>query len=127
MPLRALQPPQLPDFRRLAGDVIAQLLPVDRQEGCLTPALLLSASLRRCGLDRDLDVACDELLVLRKGLLATSPLDGAHEPVPLVVGDRSQALLNLTSYIDDLLDRIARAGERRREDVLAAALEWLDG
>jgi hypothetical protein len=128
MSLRALQPSEAPDFRRAAGDVIAQLLPADRRDGSLTPALLLSASLRRCGLDHDLDLACEELLVLRSGLLAASPaVDAAHEPVPLVVGDRRLALLNLTAYLDDLLERAARADARGREEVLATALDRLDG
>lgn len=128
MSLSAVQPSEAPDFRRAAGAVIAQLIPADRREGSLTPALLLSASLRRCGLDRDLDLACEELLDLRKGLLAASPaLDAAHEPVPLVVGDRRHALASLTTYLDDLLERAARVGARGREEVLSAALEWLDG
>jgi hypothetical protein len=120
------RPEEGPDFRRDVGDVIARLASADRAEGCLTPALLLSASLRRCGLDRDLEEACDELLVLRRALLQTAPLDAAHEPVPLVVGDRRQALLTLATYLDDLLDRAARAGGCRREEVVEAAVDWLE-
>ena len=117
---------EVPDFRREVGDVIARLATGDRAEGCLTPALLLSASLRRCGLHGDLHEACDELLVLRRALLQTAPLDAAHEPVPLVVGDRRQALLTLAAYLDDLLERAVRAGGRGREEVVAAAIAWLE-
>jgi hypothetical protein len=114
-----------PAFVRAAGEAIGRLGAADRHDGCLTLPLLVSAALRDCGLDRDLDQACRSLLALRDAVLASGALQAACEPVPLVVCERRQALLHLTSYLDDLVDRAARAGGCRRGDVAAAALAWL--
>lgn len=112
-------------FLRAAGDVLAGVLPADRGAGSLTSTLCISASLRLAGLDRELDTACRALLDLRRGVLEVGVLDAAHEPVPLVVGDRRRAVLGLFGYLDDLVDRAARAAGLPRGDVVVAALGWL--
>jgi hypothetical protein len=112
-------------FARAAGDVIGGLAADDRRDGCLTLPLLVSAALHDSGLDRDLDQACRSLLALREAVLATASIESGCEPVPLVAGERRHALLHLTSYLDDLVERAARAGGCRRGDAVAAALAWL--
>jgi hypothetical protein len=114
-------------FARAAGETIAGLAPLDRREGSLTLALLLSACLRRCGLDSRLDRACAALMRLRASLLRTSELDAMSEPVPLVVGDRRHAVLSLSVYLDELVERASLSGGLGRTAVVGAALAQLAG
>jgi hypothetical protein len=114
-------------FARAAGETIAGLAAVDRRDGYLTLALLVSACLRRCGLDSSLDRACAGLMRLRASLLRTSELDAMSEPVPLLVGDRRHAVLSLTVYLDELVERASMSGGRGRTAVVGAALAHLAG
>ena len=108
---------------RAAASVIRDLVPEDRVDGCLTLPLVLSAWVRRH--DLDLDDACDALVELRRAVIATATLDAACEPVPLVVGDRRRAVLTLAGYLDDLVDRAARAGGTDRGAVIESAFAVL--
>jgi hypothetical protein len=114
-------------FARAAGESIAGLAAMDRREGCLTLTLLLSACLRRCGLDSSLDRACAALMRLRGSVLRTSDLDATSEPVPLLVGDRRHAVLSLTVYLDELVERASICGGQGRTAVVGAALAHLAG
>ncbi|HEV2361263.1 MAG TPA: hypothetical protein VGS21_06150 [Acidimicrobiales bacterium] len=91
------------DFLREAASVVAGLAPEDRLEGCLVLPLRLSAAVAGCGVD--LHTACSLLVGLRTVLITVAGIDGAHEPTPLVVGDRRQAILTLASYLDGLFGR----------------------
>ena len=73
-----------------------------------------------------LDRACDVLLHLRAALLAVSALDQRSEPVPLVAGDRRQAVLTLAVYLDGLVGRACRLAGTTREELAEAALAHLD-
>jgi hypothetical protein len=108
---------------RAAACAIRDIVPDDRREGCLTLPLVLSSWLRLHRLD--LDDACDALVELRHGVVATAGLDAASEPVPLVVGDRRRAVVSLATYLDGLVERAAWAGGTDREAVLESALAAL--
>lgn len=110
-------------FLRSAARAIAGLTPEDRSQGCLTLPLLMSASIASSGVD--LHQACDGMLVLRDSILQASAVDPASEPIPLVVGDRRQAVLSLAVYVDGLVSRAARAVAAARDDVVERALAAL--
>jgi hypothetical protein len=111
------------EFIRQAARAIASLVPEDRTQGCLTLPLLVSASIASSGVD--LYQACDGMLALRDSILQASAVDPASEPIPLVVGDRRQAVLSLAVYLDGLLTRAARAVAAARHDVAERALAAL--
>jgi hypothetical protein len=108
------------EFLRTAARAIAGLVPEDRSQGCLTLPLLMSASIASSGVD--LYQACDRLLALRDSILQASSVDPASEPIPLVVGDRRQAVLSLAVYVDGLVSRAARAVAAARADIVERAL-----
>ncbi len=121
-----LVPPTTRDehgFVREAAHAIAALTQADRAPDCLTLPLVVSASMRRGGVD--LEQACAGMMALRDLVLSSSGVDLASEPVPLVVGDRGRALLSIAAYLDGLVGRAARAAATGRREVVDRALTLL--
>jgi hypothetical protein len=93
-----------------------------REDADLTVRLLVGASLRRRCVGHE--TACRALMALRRAIIDSSELDAASEPVPLVVGDRRQGLINLVGYLEGLLARASQGGDNRlcRRQILEPAL-----
>jgi len=75
----------------------------------------LSASMARHGAGAE-DVV-DAILEARAAVIATSGIDPATEPVPLVVGDARVAAVNLGVYLQGLLERAAARSRTDRVTV----------
>jgi hypothetical protein len=86
---------------------LAELGPVDPFSGDLSLELGVSVWLRRSG--TTLTEACDRLVEARAAILAACDLDPATEPVPLVGRAPRLDVVNLATYVGDLLRRAAAA------------------
>jgi hypothetical protein len=110
-------------FLREAAVGLADLVAEDLVAGNLTLPLSVSNWMARS--DVDLDLARALLFELRGALLAVSSLDHASEPVPLMGGDRRNAVITLAVYLHGLVERGARALATSRPEFSAAALAHL--
>jgi len=111
-------------FLHEAAHGVAGMIPEDLEEGNLTIPLGVSAWIVRS--DIDPARACDVLMRLRTAFLEVSGLDRRSEPVPMLGGDRRTAVLNLTVYLDGLMDRGSRRSGTTRAELAEAALDLLD-
>jgi hypothetical protein len=111
-------------FLREAALGVADMVPEDLEPGNLTIPFGVSVWIKRS--DIDLGGACDVMLQLRSAFLSVSGLDQRTEPVPLLSGDRRAAVLNLTLYLDSLIERGSRAAGTTRSELAQAALDLLD-
>lgn len=111
------------EFARQAGRGLVQLLPGDLGRGNLTLLLALSAWLRIAGIG--MLPACSSLIGLRRALLEVSGLDKDREPVPLLAGDPSVALVGLSIYLHGLITRAAQHAHDSTGAVVEEALELL--
>jgi hypothetical protein len=108
------------DFRRaLARGLIDLDLNYDVREN-LTLQLSLSLWMRLAG--ADLALTRWELLELRRNVLDVSGLDSRTEPVPMHARDDARAVLNLSVYLLELIDRAAHAGDVGRTEIVESAL-----
>jgi hypothetical protein len=103
---------------------VADMLPEDLEAGNLTIPFCVSIWIRRS--DIDLSGACEALLQLRSALVEVSGLDRRSEPVPLLAGDRRNAILGLAVYLDGLVERGARQSGTTRQDLARGALDLLE-
>lgn len=92
--------------RMIAALSLAEVAGDEPADGDLTIPLTVSRWMRIAGVD--VDGAIDTLLLLRDTLVDVSGLDRRSEPVPLLAGSPSTALLGLVVYVDALLGRAAR-------------------
>jgi hypothetical protein len=120
---RAHQEPVERCFLREAAVGVADLVGEDMSPGNLTLPLCVSTWVARS--DVDLDHACALMLALRSALLAVSGLDRASEPVPLMGGDRRNAIVTLAVYLHGLVERGARLAATSRLELADAALSHL--
>jgi hypothetical protein len=110
-------------FLREAAVGVADLVGEDLIPGNLTLPLCVSTWMATWGVD--LDHACALMLELRSALLAVSGLDQASEPVPLMGGDRRNAIITLAVYLHGLVERGARLAATSRLELAGAALAHL--
>jgi hypothetical protein len=108
---------------RAAACTIRDLVPEDLRAECLTLPLPISSWLRVHALDPD--EACQALMALREALIESSGIEARSEPVPLVVGDRRHAVLNLARYLDQLVERAGGVAGKDRGGVIDSALAEL--
>lgn len=123
--------PEAPDDpaeagRQVAGEVA--LVVAGTSEDTLRGAplalpLALSLCMARHELEADALVAAMQLL--RRAILAVSPLDQSCEPVPLGAGDARMAALHFAKYLHRLFDRAAEATGLGRDAVALSAVAHL--
>jgi hypothetical protein len=111
------------EFARHAGLGLARLEHRDLAQGSLCLIFAASAWLRfsRIGVT----ASCSSLLSLRRTLLEASGLDRDSEPIPLLAGDHSTALIGLSHYTHGLIRRAARHSGRSPVEVVEEALQLL--
>jgi hypothetical protein len=111
-------------FLHEAAVGVADMLPEDLEAGNLTIPFGVSVWIRRSEIS--LSGACEALLQLRSALVEASGLDRRSEPVPLLAGDRRNAILGLAVYLDGLVERGARQAGTTRQDLARVALDLLE-
>jgi hypothetical protein len=111
-------------FLRDAAFGVAALTPEDLRPGGLPLLLELSTWIRRSHID--VARACDGLMQLRSAFVGASGLDDRSEPVPLLGADRRTTVVNLTVYLDGLVERGARAARTTRHQLADKALALLE-
>jgi hypothetical protein len=104
---------------------VADFKPDDLAHDALTVTFGLSAWMRRCSVG--FEEAWAGVTMLRAALLKVGGLDRATEPVPLRAGDARTALVNMTVYLDGLVSRAAHTAGSGRSEVIAGAVDLLDG
>jgi hypothetical protein len=109
----------------LAARGLAEMTAEDLRGNQLNLELEVSVWLRRSG--ADLSTVPRALLALRQALLEVSRLDGATEPVPIVIGDTQRAVANLCVYLHGLITRAAGSAKLGRGELVEAALNRLSG
>jgi len=102
---------------------LAELGPVDPFSGDLSLELGVSVWLRTSG--TPLLEARGRLLHIRELIIEVCGLDPATEPVPLVGRSPRNDVLNLVSYVGDLLRRAASATGRPVQGVARRVIEQL--
>lgn len=131
-PALALVPPLAEDAgpsgeARFATAVAEALATTPASAGCdesLTLHLFASAALAFNKLD--LDAACCASLALRAAVLTVAGITPSTEPVPLVVRDLRQGLVNLLDYLQDLVTAVvSRSAGVDRSVLLERAIELL--
>jgi hypothetical protein len=105
------------DFGATLLHGLAELGPVDPFSGDLSLELGVSVWLRTS--DTPLREARGRLLFVRELILMVCGLDAATEPVPLVGRSPRSDVLNLVSYVGELLRRAAAASGQSVQRVAA--------
>jgi hypothetical protein len=111
------------DFGAALLHGLAELGPVDPFSGDLSLELGVSVWLRTSG--TPLLEARGRLLFVRELIILVCGLDAATEPVPLVGRSPRSDVLNLVSYVGDLLRRAAAASGQSVQRVAACVVEEL--
>jgi len=111
------------DFGAALVHGLAELGPVDPFSGDLSLELGVSVWLRTSG--TPLLEARGRLLFVRELIIMVGGLDPATEPVPLVGRSPRADVLNLVSYVGDLLRRAAAASGQSVQRVAARVVDEL--
>ena len=111
------------DFGAALVHGLAELGPVDPFSGDLSLELGVSVWLRTSG--TPLLEARGRLLFVRELIIMVGGLDPATEPVPLVGRSPRADVLNLVSYVGDLLRRAASASGQNVQRVAARVIAEL--
>jgi hypothetical protein len=111
------------DFGAALLHGLAELGPIDPFSGDLSLELGVSVWLRTSG--TPLLEARGRLLFVRELIILVCGLDAATEPVPLVGRSPRSDVLNLVSYVGDLLRRAAAASGQSVQRVAARVVEEL--